>query len=157
MRFFIITLFFILIISDLYALSIQEEANRQNISEQQRIVSERNKIRFNKERKEFEKIERSKSKIEAIKKKKMLSDDKGGCIKFVKVKIEGNSIYDSKFLLEKFFSDIKEKCYKKSDMINSKNKIINFYIEKGYSNTRAYFDMKTLKIEFFHYILQKEK
>ncbi len=66
------------------------------------------------------------------------------CFNAQTIEIQGNSIFSEAELRNKFLKNPPE-CFKQSDLENIKTNIENFYIGKGYSNARVYFDEDAAK------------
>jgi len=67
----------------------------------------------------------------------------GGCFELQQIRIIESKKYSEKYLKKKLLDNSK-KCFTKQDLRNIRKKIENFYLEKGFSTTRVYFDSKTL-------------
>ncbi len=142
----IITILIILAPINSFALtSTQEEtAKRQNEINQQRLERERSDIIKRQERKKTEKIRKSRD-LKDVKDDDLILDDKGGCIKLNDISITGNTIFSNKELKKKILKKYQDKCLKKSNILSVKQDLENYYISRGYSNARVYFNKKTLK------------
>lgn len=144
----VLTACVVLMANNSFALtSAQEEAaRRQNEINQQRLERERLNVIKQQKIQETERIRESRD-LDGKKDEEKSLDDKGGCINLKKINIKGNTVFSSKKLEKKILKKYQNKCLKKSDLISVKQDLENFYIEKGYSNARVYFDKKTLKDE----------
>lgn len=125
--------------------SSQERAVIREIEiNQQRLGRERLDIIKNNKKQEIEKIRENRN-LEKTDYDIENFDDKGGCVNLKKIDFSGNTIFSNKIIRSKLLSEFDNKCLKKADLIRIKQKLENFYIVKGYSNCRVYFDKEKLK------------
>jgi hemolysin activation/secretion protein len=117
----------------------EESARRQNEINQQRLERERSDVIKQQEIRETERIRKSRD-LKDVKDDDLVLDDKGGCIKLNDISITGNTIFSNKKLKKKILKKYQDRCLKKSDILSVKQDLENYYISRGYSNARVYFD-----------------
>ncbi len=119
----------------------EQRAVQQNIQNEQRMERERMDIIRQREIKEIRTIKKF-DKGEKI--DEQADVDKGGCLVPKSIEFKGNSLFSKKYLRKKFLKSFEEKCFSKLDIVKIQKDLTNFYIDKGYSNARVYFDKNKL-------------
>lgn len=121
----------------------ENSARRQGEVNQQRLERKRLDIINQQKKKETEKIRKSID-LDGAKNDYTILDDKGGCMTMNTISIAGNTVFSEKTLGEEVLSKYQGKCLKKSGLLELKQELENYYISRGYSNARIYFDKKSL-------------
>ena len=140
----IFTIYVLLMPFNTLALTSAQEnaAKRQDEINQQRLGRQRLDIINQRERKETEKIRESID-LDDTKNEPISLNAGGGCVTINTSSIDKNLLF-FKEITKKILDGYKDQCFKKSDLLLLKQKIENYYISRGYSNTRVYFDTKSL-------------
>lgn len=134
----------------------QQNAIIQDNQNQQRLILEKKDYEKKRNIAEIEKIGKSRDMNNFL--EEDLSDsDQGGCVNLKKITISGNEIFSEKLLRKKFINQYFDKCLTKADLQNIRKKIENFYIKKGYTTTRVYFNSRTLKDKILSLIIIEGK
>ena len=145
-----------MIVDNSFALTPQEQ---QQIANQQRIIQQQQEQQRQQEINqqqidEAEKIRKTRSGIvggsenanELFNTDDLLGDksDTSKCERsFKMIKISGNSLYSTKTLKKKILDKYINKCMNRRNIQSLQNELMNFYIDRGYTNTRIYFDFNT--------------
>jgi hemolysin activation/secretion protein len=86
----------------------------------------------------------SQVRIDCIKK---LKEQKSCPHRFNQIILKGNTVYTTKTLHKKVLSNFINKCITKDNLQKLQTELTNFYISKGYTMARVYFDMDNIKQE----------
>lgn len=128
-----------------FALTVDQiqNANIQNDLNQQRIIRKQRDLEKQKNIIEIEKVRQNRI-FENDLDENLIYNDKKDCINLSEIKILGSTKYSEKFFRVNLLDIYQKRCLTKSDLKNIRKLIENFYIKKGYTTTRVYFDPKTL-------------
>ncbi|MDR0423591.1 MAG: hypothetical protein LBH46_03295 [Rickettsiales bacterium] len=75
-----------------------------------------------------------------------INKDVENCHKFSKIELIGNKKYSKKYIFKKLLYKYIGKCIDKNNIKALQSELTEFYIEKGYTTTRIYFDLDNSKI-----------
>lgn len=125
--------------------SFQQNISNQQQRIEQRLERERQNEINQQEIREIEKIRKTRKLDEEEKESvdKKAIDDKH-CILIKQINLEGNTVYSTKKLRKRFLDKHVGQCLSKAIINKIKTDIENFYIGKGYTLARVYFDFADL-------------
>jgi len=147
-KFFAVAFILLLIIYNNKTFALTSDEQQTSIREQERIEQRLERERQDKinqqEIFETDKIRKTRKFDKEKEVDKTKIKDSKHCILIKQIDLNGNTIYSEKKLRKRFLSKHENQCISKIIIDDIKNNLENFYISKGYTLARVYFNFTKL-------------